>query len=252
MEDTNKILHMMVDAGQIVLENGGETSRVQETARKIGTAFGMAEADSFAMPTGIMASVTDGSGQTVSLIRRITKRSINLEKISRINGLSRHVQNGSLTINETAAELERIVKVRHYPKIIDILFAGIATGACTLLFEGSFMDVPAAFVIGGIIKALSFLMSTVRFNEFFTYILGGALSAILSLLAVRFGLAVHADKVIIGSIMLLVPGIAIVNGIRDTIMGDLVAGISRIVEAFIIAVAIAAGTGMILALWKFV
>jgi uncharacterized membrane protein YjjP (DUF1212 family) len=92
-------------------------------------------------------------------------------------------------------------------------------------------------------------MSKVRFNEFFTYILGGVIAALLSLLAVDLGLALHADKVIIGSIMILVPGIAIVNGIRDMIMGDLVAGISRIVEAFFIAVAIAAGSGIVLSLF---
>jgi uncharacterized membrane protein YjjP (DUF1212 family) len=154
-----------------------------------------------------------------------------------------------MTITETAEELERISRIRHYRKITDIVCAGMATAACTLLFGGSSADAPASFVIGATIKALSFVMSKVRFNEFFTYILGGVIAALLSLLAVDLGLALHADKVIIGSIMILVPGIAIVNGIRDMIMGDLVAGISRIVEAFFIAVAIAAGSGIVLSLF---
>lgn len=251
MNKTNKLLHLSVKAGQILLENGSETSRVQETVRRILHAHGITESDTFAMPTGIFSSLTDKNGETYSLIRRIPRRSINLEKISRINALSFSLNKRLLLPEEIETELESIGAIKHYRKTIDLLFAGLATGSCTLLFGGSLMDLPAAFAIGVIVKGLSLLLSKVRFNEFFTYILGGAIAAFLALAAVHFGLAQNVDKVIIGSIMLLVPGLIIVNGIRDTLSGDLVAGISRIAEAVIVALAIAAGTGMVLKLWHY-
>ena len=74
------------------------------------------------------------------------------------------------------------------------------------------------------------------------------MAAILAIIAVHFKLGFHVDKIIIGSIMLLVPGLAITNAIRDTIAGDLLAGISRAVEAFLIAIAIAIGSGIVLRL----
>ena len=49
--------------------------------------------------------------------------------------------------------------------------------------------------------------------------------------------------------MLLVPGLAITNAIRDTIAGDLVSGIARAVEAFLTAIGVAVGTGVILSFW---
>jgi uncharacterized membrane protein YjjP (DUF1212 family) len=49
--------------------------------------------------------------------------------------------------------------------------------------------------------------------------------------------------------MLLVPGLAITNAIRDTMAGDLVAGTARTVEAIFIAAAIATGAGSMLKLW---
>lgn len=79
--------------------------------------------------------------------------------------------------------------------------------------------------------------------------LGGIIASLFALLSVHFGLASHLDKIIIGSIMLLVPGIAITNAIRDTIAGDLLAGVSRALEAFLIAIAIAIGTGSIIKIW---
>lgn len=49
--------------------------------------------------------------------------------------------------------------------------------------------------------------------------------------------------------MLLVPGIIITNAVRDIIAGDYLAGITRGSEAFLIAVAIAVGTGVVISLW---
>ena len=93
------------------------------------------------------------------------------------------------------------------------------------------------------------LFSKFKINDFFTNIFGGALSALVALTSVKLGLASSYDNIIIGSIMLLVPGLAITNAIRDTIAGDLVAALSRALEAFLIAVAIATGSGTVLALW---
>jgi len=55
--------------------------------------------------------------------------------------------------------------------------------------------------------------------------------------------------IIIGAIMLLVPGVTIVNAIRDTIAGDLVAGIARGADAFSSAAGISVGVGLALQAW---
>lgn len=50
--------------------------------------------------------------------------------------------------------------------------------------------------------------------------------------------------------MLLVPGLATVNAIRDTIAGDLVAGIARLTDAVITAAALAIGAGAVFSLLR--
>lgn len=54
--------------------------------------------------------------------------------------------------------------------------------------------------------------------------------------------------VIVGSIMPLLPGVALTNGIRDFISGDLISGVSRVSEALLTAIAIAVGIGSALKL----
>ena len=71
----------------------------------------------------------------------------------------------------------------------------------------------------------------------------------VALLLSLFHLTVSADTVIIGTIMLLVPGLAITNAVRDSIAGDLISGLARGAEALLIAVAVALGNGAGMMLW---
>lgn len=57
----------------------------------------------------------------------------------------------------------------------------------------------------------------------------------------KIGLYSNVDKVMIGSIMLLIPGIALTNALRDLFAGDTISGILRLLEALIQAGAIACG-----------
>ena len=86
----NEILQVATFAGQIILENGGETYRVEETIWRICKAFGADEAESFVTPTGIMASICHNS-ETYSLIKRVSNRTVDLDKIDLVNDLSRNI-----------------------------------------------------------------------------------------------------------------------------------------------------------------
>jgi uncharacterized membrane protein YjjP (DUF1212 family) len=247
--DINKIAHTAVDAGRIILENGGETYRVEDTILRILEAYGLKEADSFVTPTGIMVSVTDKYGQTVTIVKRIKKRTVDLEKISRVNDLSRKIKAKGMTTENVKAELTRIDNLQRYSATTTIFFSALAAAFFTLMFGGNVKDFVLSFFIGGIIKYVAIILSSVSINDFFINILGGILAAFFALIGTNLNLSDNLDKVIIGSIMLLVPGLSITNAIRDTIAGDLVAGITRTIEAILVAAAIAVGTGITLKIW---
>jgi uncharacterized membrane protein YjjP (DUF1212 family) len=247
--DTGKIAHTAVAAGKIILENGGETYRVEDTILRICEAYGLKQADSFVTPTGIMVSVTDGYGQTISIIKRIKKRSVNLEKIIKVNDLSRNIKSGGYTVDNVMDQLLRIDSLNRYNMETTILFSSIVAAFFTLIFGGNPWDFFASFLVGGTIKFVTIKLDSLNINEFFVNMMGGILAACFAILCFHAGLVASLDKVIIGSIMLLVPGLAITNAIRDTLAGDLVSGITRVIEAFLIAIAIATGTGITLKIW---
>lgn len=247
--DTNKILDLAIDAGKIMLENGGETYRVEETMLRISKALGLQDADCYATPTVLMLNCKDQNGNNVSAVKRIVSRTFNLDRIIKINELSRSIEKKHMDINDVQIELKNVCNMPCYSKKIKVIFAAFAVGAFTLVFGGNFRDALTALLVGAVIENIIIFLSTFKVADFFIDIVGGAIAALLALIAYKLGIVQHYDKIIIGGIMLLVPGLAITNAIRDTINGDLVSGISRAVEAFIIAVAIAVGTGITLKIW---
>lgn len=247
--DINKVLHVATFAGQIVLENGGETYRVEETILRICDAYGVHFSDSFVTPTGIMVSVSDENHYTTTLVKRVKSRTVNLEKIHLVNDLSRKISVNRYSVDEFNNKLKDIEKTKRYSNALTILFAAIASACFSVLFGGGLKDLLPAFIIGLIIKIMSIHASDVQINDFFINSLGGAIAAFLALIFVNIGIGSNIDKIIIGAIMVLVPGLAITNAIRDTIAGDLVSGLTRTAEAFLIAISIAVGSGLVLSIW---
>ncbi len=247
--NNNEIIQVAAFAGKIILENGAETYRVEETIGRICMAFGLDEAESFVMPTGIIISITDKKGDTVSIVKRIKQRQVNLENVAAVNELSRRVCSEEITLEEMKIELNEIKAQPSYNKWMLMLFTWIAAAFFTLMFKGTFRDFLVAGFIGVVLKYFIILLTELKTNDFFVNIFGGAFIAIIALICFYFNLGDNLDIVIIGSIMPLVPGLLLTNAIRDTISGDLVSGISRMVETIIIAGAIAIGTGLVLKLW---
>ena len=246
------IVNLAAEAGKIMLENGGETYRVEQTINMICKSYNIANAESFVSPTAIITSTVDENGRSSTIIKRITSRSTDLEKVALINNLSRKMQSEPLTLHELDKELKYIRTFPKYTNRIKTFFAGVTTGTFTLLFGGNFGDFIIAFCVGILINLLSSMLSRLNVNDFFINAAGGSLAAIIGVFFSYINPIFHQDKIIIGSIMLLVPGLVITNAIRDTIAGDLISGLSRTLEAIMIAGAIAIGAAFSFKLWMFI
>ncbi|MFD0586433.1 threonine/serine exporter family protein [Paenibacillus sp. GCM10027627] len=235
-------------AGKIILQNGGETYRVEDTMVRIAAAYGIESAQSFVTPTGLIFAI-DGSTQMTKLVR-ISERNTNLLKVTLVNDVSRKISNGDLPPEEAYKLLQNIDQKPHaYHDGYKVLAAAVACGCFLIMFQGSWSDFLPAAVIGG----LGFLFFLILhhyvpikfFAEFVTAIFIGATAS----LVVHFGWGTNLDKIIIGSVMPLVPGLHITNAVRDLMAGHLVSGLSKGAEAFLTAFAIGAGIATVLSFY---
>lgn len=246
--DLNKLLHIATYAGKILLENGAEIYRVEETIMRICNAYDVENVDSFVTPTGLVVSISSNN-ETISLVKRIKNREVNLNKIDKVNDLARRIVSKNISLDDFYDELEKISIESGYNNKTLIFFSGLSAACFCIILGGHIVDFISTFIIGILIKILSLKFKRLSINEFFINFIGGTIASILAISFYLINNNVNIDKTIIGAIMLLVPGLAITNAIRDIIAGDILAGLTRAAEAFLIAISIASGTGIILSLW---
>ncbi|MGI5173823.1 threonine/serine exporter family protein [Treponema sp. OMZ 840] len=241
------ITDIALKAGSIVLENGGETYRTEDTIMRIASSLGAVSPSSFVTPTVVMLSFTDTEGNHHSAMRRIKQRGVNLRKVALINALSRRLEkrkkaDKAADFLQTAYTLERIHRSPKYP-VSAVLFCAALSSLCfAFMFGGTFKDALAASVIGLILRLIVIKVEKISLNVFFlSFLYGGIISIFTELI---FLCGYTGSPIIITSAVLMqvVPGLAIVNAIRDIIAGDLVSGAARALEAFMIAAGLSLGS----------
>ncbi len=238
-----ELLNAATALGDSLLENGAEIYRVEESMHRMFQAYG-AQGDVFAIPTCIVASVSAKDGRTFSKTKRIYTRGTNFDKVKELNDLCRRVCRDTPSLESVWEELRSIESRPVYRSLWQILACALVAFSFTLFFGGNLADAFCAAPAGALVKLATIKMEKFHTNQFFTYIAGSALGALIALTAVHLHLGVNLDKIIIGVFMNLVPGVAMTNAIRDIIAGDLVSGIAKVVEALMIGVAIALGAGI--------
>ena len=238
--DRNKLAKAVTRAGVLLIENGAEVTRVEDTMYRICKAYNASTIDSYATPTLLIISFSfDDDNQLYHNIKRVHMKGINLEKIDQVNTLSRRIVNEHLSLEEFDKELRSIDNKDAYNAFIQCVGAAI----CCFGF-GLILDAICATIVGILVKIILTLFERLNFGTFIRYLLSGGILTLLSIISTAL-LSSDRDIVIISSIMLLVPGLAITNAIRDSINGDVVSGLARATEAIFIAVAIAVGSGLV-------
>ena len=241
--DYNLLLDFTTDLGYRLAMCGAETFRVEESIDRILEAYGIA-GEVFAIPNCITVSMEADDGTPITRMRRVGYHGNDLDAVESYSNLSRLVCQTKPT-PDTAQQWLKDVDCgrRSYPAPVFLLANYLSAAGFTLFFGGTLKDCILGGIGGLIIGVVSRFMESLKANDFFRII---SASFFMSLLAYGLGatpLLDNPDAVIIGPLMLLVPGLLFTNAMRDIIHGDTNSGEMRIVQVFLIAVAIAIGTG---------
>lgn len=231
-------------AGRIMMESGAETYRVEDTMIRMAVSQNMVNSHCFVTPTGIMFSPSE---ELATRFVRINNRSTDLERVALVNSVSRNLVSGEYTLQQAYDEMLMIDQTNYRSSIwVQTLAASMASACFFILLGGSWINLPFAFVIGGIgFIIVEKILEETRVKIFAEFI-GAFVIGILASLAVYSGIATNLDTLIIGSIMPLVPGLLITNAVRDLMAGHFVSGLSKGAEAFLTAFAIGAGIALVI------
>lgn len=233
-----------VRVGSLLLESGAEVYRVEETMRRMGMSIpGVKECIGYVSATGIMCTAVCDDGMATR-VARIFSGSRNLWVLNAVNALSRESEEKHFSIAEINRRLDEIKNHPTYSFGTRILFAAIGTAGFALFFNGSPEDMAASFLIGIVLQSMGDFLSSSQLHSFLVSLIQAFVAVILSWFSQQVCPGCTESIVVISSLMLLVPGLAITNAIRDTMMGDYLSGMVRLMEAFITAAALAIGAGL--------
>lgn len=244
-----ELLDLGLYAGTMLLESGAEVYRIEDTISRMLRATGASEVESLVMPTGIFLSV-DFAGTVGTRIGRVHHRSTNLRRVSAINGLSRSLQPGNSPPDFVMQELRQIAQdTPAYPMGWQLASATVGGTAFAGLFGARGFDLPAAALASLSVFAVVSIMTKAKLPRLLADFAGGFLAGVIALSLTLLAPTMHYDRVILGAIMSLVPGVLLTTAVRDMLAGDLLSGTTRMSEALFIAAAIAAGVGSVLGWW---
>lgn len=247
----DEVLDTALESGLMILKNGGETYRSEEAMISIASSLGALRASAFVTPTVVMLTCFDTAGHSHTRIQRVTSRTINLGIVARVNELARRLKTRPRFRSPAlvASVLGRIQRSRVYHPA-KVVSATAISGFCfSLLFRGTLLEAVSALFIGAVMRTVLFLVSRLKSSSFVSAVTGGAVISLCSGFAVSTGFISSMGNTSIAVLMALVPGVAIVNAIRDIIAGDLVAGSARLLEAFVAAAALSIGVAFGLVLF---
>ncbi|MBP3039178.1 threonine/serine exporter family protein [Bacillaceae bacterium Marseille-Q3522] len=247
MEDIKKITTLCLLAGKIMMKSGAETYRVEDTMSRMAAAFGMTDSECFVTPTGIIFSL---NGEEPTKLIRLKERATDLRKVTIVNDISRKISSREMTADTALQKLKELEQTNlAYPVWLQLAAASVASGCFLIMFYGRWSDFLPA-VITGLLGFAGFLYAhRIVAIKFFAEFLASLIVGFFASLLVSTGIGAELDKIIISSIMPLVPGLLITNAIRDLMAGQLVSGLSKGADSFLTAFAI--GTGIAVALTVF-
>ncbi len=236
-----RLLDSAMTLGEQMLKNGGEVHRVEDSIKRIFAAYGAERTDVFTITSSMVVTVHTSDGEILTQTRRITDTSTDFEKLHQLNELSRNICESRYSAEEINQRLNIISDSKKYPLLFEFICYSLIACAFTLFFGGTVFEAAVSFVIGAIVRLTVFICDKTVSNKIFVKFVSSFCTTLFAYFALKLNLIGTVDKVIIGNIMTLIPGIGLTNALKDLFVGDSIAGLLRTIESCIIAVAIAAG-----------
>lgn len=243
------LLEGWCELGLGLLHSGAEIYRVEDTLHRLARAYHLT-CEVFAIPNCLMVSVTDPEGRVHTRMRQATVSGTDIEGIERYNALSRRLcadppqdpQDFLLAVRQTAAS------IRRYPAHYQLVGYFVGSLFFSLFFSGGWLESLVAALSGLLCGMCMLALNRTRSNFFINTMASGFVLALVVYVALGLGLPINPGTAVVGSIMVLVPGLVFTNFMSNLLTGDIVSGLSTFTRAVLTAGAIALGTGAAMAL----
>lgn len=242
--DYNTIMDLAADLGYELSMSGAETFRVEDSMARVAASYGV-HAEVFSIPNYLIVSILTETGKPITRMRRIGYHGNNLDAVEKLNALSRRICSSHPAPEEAMQWLDEVRKsIPYYSVPVYLLGNFLGALGFAMLFGCGPVDMLMSGICGILGGLLNRFMDRMKVNPFFETIFSAFFMALAAYGLNTLGIVQNVNSVVIGALMILVPGLLFTNAMRDIIYGDTNSGITRFVQVLLISMGMALGTAV--------
>lgn len=243
--DEQKFINLIGEIGRLLLKHGAEIYRVEESLLRMCQSYGYQNVEVFALPSYFTLTIEMHEGYTYTISKRTQQNRVNLDMVYELNNLVRYICDNCPNYDYLKNKIDEIKNPSLNMPLV-FLGYGLGTGFFTTFFGGHLKETIIAMLIGFILYFFIWLMEILEINNLVTTLLSSIVLSSLAIFSYRLGLIDNLQSTITGCLMILTPGVAITNSLRDIMGGDYISGMARMLEALLTATFIAVGVGIMM------
>lgn len=238
---TKELGSLLLDVGVNLLSSGASCSRIKITMRRIAT-FNNYTAHISVAPKSVSLTLNDQEDNAIFTgMRSIAAQGVNFKTISGISRLSWEALEKDFTVQQIREELNRLLALPHYPRLVILFFVSLAGSGFCFTFGGKLPEMIIAF--GATFCGLFVRQEAVKkkFNPYICVFMGSLVASLFAGAFIKAGLDINFEHAFATSVLFLIPGVPLINCFTDLIDGNILNGMIRGINALMFALAIALG-----------
>ena len=237
----NNILERAIDIGQRMLVTGAEVSRVERTIKFICRAYGVRHVDVMVITSSIIVTIRGNDIGVLTQMRRVPGQSFDFQRLKALNQLSREICAQPLSSDEIKKNIHEIDTMDTITLKSSLFYWAVIAASFSAFFGGRLEDAACAGIVGVLLRLLQYLLSQTKMNPYFALVLLSFVGGMLANSFMWFGMEIHPAAINMGNIMPVIPGLALMNSLRDMFSQETISGLLKCAEAFILSLLSAAG-----------
>ena len=232
---------LLLDVGVYLLSSGASCSRIRITMRRLATTYHYNPHISIA-PKSVSLTLNDeGDNAVFNGMRSTPAQGVNFKTISGISRLSWLALENNLSMQQVRDELNRLLALPHYPRLVILFFVSLAGAGFCFTFGGKLPEMVITF--GATFCGLFVRQEAIKakFNPYICVYVGSLVASLFAGTFVKAGLDINFEHAFATSVLFLIPGVPLINCFTDLIDGNILNGLVRGINALMFALAIALG-----------
>ncbi len=236
-----EVSKFLSDYSTCLMAVGVQTSRIVRNTSRIARTYGLTVEMTVLLKTIVMTVWDSEHTHSYSAVGQVKPKGLNFEMNARLSQLSWECQDKQLSLDELQLKYETIVSKPRVSKWIVLILVSFANAAFCYLFQGDSISMIIVFFATLDGFCIRQTLMERGWNHFAIYIISAFVASIIGSTGYVFGWGKTPDMALGTSVLYLVPGVPLINGVMDIIDGHVLAGTSRLINAALLIICIAMG-----------